>query len=104
MAENSGIGWTDRRQSKNLTPPFANKYHPEYISPRDRNPGDQFPSGLSLIASEPRCIVATNLTAAVMIAVFHRIRFGAFGKLLPEYGEYFLDANRVRVVGRERME
>jgi hypothetical protein len=110
-AVNGGCDWCDgivqvhvRRQGKNLTPPFANKYHPEYINPRDRNPGEHFPSGISPVASEPRCIVATNLTAAVMIAVFHRVRSGAFGKSLPEYGEYFLDANRVRVVGRERTE
>ncbi len=110
-AMNGGCDWCDgivqvhvRRQGKNLTPPFANKYHPEYISPRDRNPGDQLPSGLSPVASEPRCIVATNLTAAAMIAVFHRVRSGAFGKLLPEDGEYYLDAHRMRVVGRARTE
>ncbi len=110
-AMNGGCDWCDgivqvhvRRQGKNLTPPFANKYHPEYISPRDRNPGDQLPSGLSPVASEPRCIVATNLTAAVMIAVFHRVRSGAFGKSLPEDGEYYLDSHRMRVVGRARTE
>lgn len=110
-AMNGGCDWCDgivqvhvRREGKNVTPPFANKYHPEYIIPRDRNPGDQLPCGLSPVASEPRCIVATNLTAAVMIAVFHRVRSGAFGKSLPEDGEYYLDANRMRVVGRSRIE
>jgi hypothetical protein len=110
-AMSGGCDWCDgtiqvhvRRQGKNLTPPFANKYHPEYINPRDRNPGEQLPSGQSPVASEPRCMVATNLTAAVMIAVFLRVRSGLLGKSLPEYGEYFMDANRVRLVGRERTE
>ena len=110
-AMNGGCDWCDgivqvhvRRQSENLTPPFANKYHPEYVNPRDRNPGVILPYQAMTVASEPRCIVTVNLTAALMLTLFHRIRSGAFGKTLPEDGDHYLDATRGRIVGRARAE
>ncbi len=108
-AMNGCCGWCDgmvqvhvRRQSKNLTPPFANKYHPEYINPRDRNPGDQL-SKIS-VASEHRGIVVCNMTAALMVALFHRVQSGSFGSTMPENGDYYLDTIRGTVVGRPTTE
>ena len=102
-------GWCDgivqlhvRRNHKNLTPPFANKYHPEILAPRSPNPGDLPPGERVPITSEPVCIATSNMTAALMVALFHRVLKGNFGKTMPDFGEYYLDANIGKVVGRVR--
>lgn len=104
-------GWCDgvtqlhvRRNHKNLTPPFANKYHPEILAPQSPNPGDLPPGERVPITSEPVCIAASNMTAALMVALFHRVLKGNFGKTMPEFGEYYLDAEIGKIVGRVRTE
>jgi hypothetical protein len=110
-AMNGWCDWCDggvhlhvRRNSTNLTPPFANKYRPEYLDPKFPNPGDMTPSERVPIKPEPKCIAATNMTAAVMVTLFHRVLKGVFGHITPEFAEYYLDANQGKVVGRVRME
>lgn len=108
-AMNGWCWWCDgavqlhvRRQGRNLTPQFADRYHPEYLDPKFPNPGDAPASDRIPIKSEPVCIANSNLTAALMVALFHRVLKGGFGKSMPEIGEYYLDANQGRVVGRKR--
>jgi hypothetical protein len=91
-----------RRNHKNLTPPFANKYHPEILAPHSLNPGDMPASERIPIRSEPECIATSNMTAALMVALFHRVLKGNFGKTIPEFGEYYPHANIGKVVGRVR--
>jgi molybdopterin/thiamine biosynthesis adenylyltransferase len=94
-AMNGYCDWCDggvqlhvRRQNKNLTPPFANKYRPEYLDPKFPNPGDLTPTKGVPITSEPKCIAACNMTAALMVALLHRVLKSHFGKTMPEFAEY----------------
>lgn len=91
-----------RRDDKNLTPPFANKYHPEILAPQSPYPGDRPASERVPVRSEPVCIATSNMTAALMVALFHRVLKGNFGKAMPKFGEYYLSAEIGKVVGRAR--
>ena len=93
-----------RRGGKNQTPPFANKYHPEFVTPTDRNPGDVPAAELKVAVDKPRSIAACNMVAGLMLVLFQRVQSGVFGKTLPENSDFYLDANQGKVLGRARPE
>jgi hypothetical protein len=110
IAGNARTDWNDgmvhihvRRDGKNLTPPLANRYHPELVTPRDRNPGDVPAVERKAAGDEPRSITTCNMVAALMLVLFQRVQTGLFGKGLPENSEFYLDASLGEIVGRARV-
>lgn len=86
-----------RRNGKNLTPPLASVYHPQFITPPDRNPGDVPATEPEASAGEQRSTMTCNMVAAMMLLVFERVQAGSFGKTLPESSEFNLDGRLVTV-------
>ena len=75
-----GNDWIDgnvlvhiRRAGKNLTPPLANKYHPEILNPTDNHPSqieeEQSRRGPSVAG--PQLLIMNNFLAAMMLNVFY---------------------------------
>lgn len=64
---NVQIQW--RRAGRNMTLPIANEYHPEIVTPRDQNPGDQNCADRAA-EGEPQLLLANNMAAACMLNAF----------------------------------
>jgi molybdopterin/thiamine biosynthesis adenylyltransferase len=56
-----------RRDGKDVTPPLANKYHPELQNPGDKNPGDDKEHGCQVMAAVEPQLVATNFAIASLM-------------------------------------
>lgn len=113
---NGGNDWTDgnvlvhiRRNGKNLTPPLANKYHPEIMNPTDKNPAEveQKPDGCAdLAAAAPQLLIMNNYIAANMLAAFYIVTDEKlYEKVIanPEnHGEFYCDLPTLKTVARPR--
>ncbi|MBI4118989.1 MAG: ThiF family adenylyltransferase [Parcubacteria group bacterium] len=85
-----------RQNGQNRTLPLTSEFHPEILSPADKNPGEM---GCDRLAeSEPQLLFTNNAVATVMLNAFY-----AFleGKL--DYDEVYVDilTNNTRQVRRE---
>lgn len=111
-----GNDWTDgnvlihiRRDGKNLTPPLANKYHPEIVNPADKNPAEveQKPDGCAEIAvAEPQLLITNNYIAANMLAAFFNVvdetQYEKVVAAPENYGELYCDLTTLKAVPRPR--
>jgi molybdopterin/thiamine biosynthesis adenylyltransferase len=111
-----GNDWTDgnvlvhiRRDEKNLTPPLANKYHPEIMNPTDKNPAEveQKAEGCNELAvSEPQLLITNNYIAANMLAaLFNLVDEKQYEKVLAaphNYAELYCDLTVLKTLPRER--
>lgn len=110
-----GNDWTDgnvlthiRRDSKNLTPPLANKYHPEICNPTDKHPGEiEQAQGCQVVAvSEPQLLITNNYIAANMLAVLYNVidkeRFKDVVKNPENYAEVYCDLTTLKANPRPR--
>ena len=110
-----GNDWTDgnvlvhiRRNSKNLTPALANKYHPEIQNPQDENPGDAArQDGCDVVAvSEPQLLITNNYIAANMLAAFYNVvdekQFEKVSVNPENFAELYCDISVLKTVPRIR--
>ena len=106
-----GCDWTQgnvlahiRRADKNLTPPLANKYHPEILNPTDKHPGEIAEEHNHL--PEPQLLITNNYIAANMLAVFFNIVEERQWKMVldaPEnYAELYCDLTTLTTKTRSR--
>lgn len=73
-----------RVRGKDITLPLANSFHPEVMSPRDKNPAE-LGCG-EMVESQPQLVLMNNLVASHMLAGFYAY---LEGKL--DYDEVYLD-------------
>lgn len=113
---NGGNDWTDgnvlvhiRRSGKNLTPPLANKYHPEIVNPTDKNPAEveQKPDGCAdLAAAAPQLLITNNYIAANMLAAFFNVvdekQFEKVVAAPENFAELYCDLTTLKTVPRPR--
>ena len=110
-----GNDWTDgnvlihiRRDGKDLTPPLANKYHPEIQNPTDKHPGEiqQAQGCQAMVASEPQLLITNNLIAANMLAAFYNLvdqdQFEKVTKTPENHAEVYCDISTLKCVPRPR--
>lgn len=91
---NVQVHW--RKEGKDLTLPIANPWHPEIMSPKDKNPAEM--SCQELTASgEPQLLLVNQAIATTMLNAFYAY---LEGKLI--YDEVYVDilTNNVRQVVR----
>lgn len=111
-----GNDWTDgnvlahiRRNSQNLTPPLASKFHPEILNPTDENPADveQKEEGCAELAvSAPQLLITNNYVAANMLAVLYNVIDEEQSQRVLEnpqsFAEVYCDLAVLKSVPRER--
>lgn len=111
-----GNDWTDgnvlthiRRNNKDLTPPLANKYHPEIQNPTDENPADikeKAEGCAALVVADPQLLITNNYIAANMLAkLFNVIDENQYKRVetQPEnYAEVYCDMSTLKAVPRPR--
>lgn len=110
-----GNDWTDgnvlvhiRRDNENLTPPLANKYHPEIQNPTDKHPGEieQAQGCQAMAASEPQLLITNNYIAASMLAAFYNIvdsdQFEKVQKTPENHAEVYCDISSLKCIPRPR--
>lgn len=111
-----GNDWTDgnvlvhiRREETNLTPPLANKYHPEIMTPTDKNPAEveEKAAGCAKLApAAPQLLITNNYIAAIMLAAFFNlVDEEQYEKVVaaPEnYAELYCDLTTLKTVPRPR--
>jgi hypothetical protein len=93
-----------RKDGKNMNLPIANKFHPEILNPRDKNPGEQVArmGCQQLVVSEPQLLIANNAAAATMLSAFYAHQAGQFDKNPKEFSEFYFDVLSCKVVSRTR--
>ena len=110
-----GNDWTDgnvlvhiRRDGKNLTPPLANKYHPEIVNPMDKHPGEieEAQGCAAMVESAPQLLITNNFIAASMLAAFYNVvDSDQYVKVIatPEnHAEVYCDVSSLKCVPRPR--
>jgi hypothetical protein len=107
-----GCDWTEgnvlvhiRRGDQNLTPPLANKYHPEIVNPTDKHPSEVEEEQRRQL-SVPQLLIMSNLIAANILAVFFNIvdeRRWERVRAAPEnYAELYCDLTTLTAKTRSR--
>lgn len=111
-----GNDWTDgnvlthiRRDGANLTPPLANKYHPEIVNPLDENPADiqeKAEGCAALVIGEPQLLITNNYIAANMLAALYNVidkkRFAQVLENPANYAEVYCDLGILTAIPRPR--
>lgn len=95
-----------RRNGEDLTLPIANRYHPEIVSPQDKNPGEEEREGEGcqvLAAADPQLIITNNAVAAVMLKAFYGVLQGHHEKNPADFSEFYVDVPTCKVVPRTRV-
>ena len=91
-----------RRNGKNLTPPLANRYHPDILEPKDRNPGELSQTERKLANHEPISIVTTNMVASLMLVLFEQVQTGRFRIADRTDCEFYVDTLYGQIKPRAR--